>query len=424
MTTGTCPHDTFNLMEGCKQCVEERRELADQVKGKLEAYLVKVRYYSQTTGVVGEREYTYYSEESLSVGTVLMVPTRNTRVKAIVSAIDVPESEIEAFKDSVKSIPAGSNLVNQPNVALPDGEEADAAKLASAKERALHIVVETEQFLKGVDTKVNLCDTCRLRNDYPICCSPDIEFGDGKGNDNIIKCSKHSEGPAEPCSIPLNVEITPGTETAVIKINPQIAPSFTEHLEAVNRILEIAKARTILSEDDAKAANDDVTVIDHLLKAVDTERKTFTVPLNEYLSSINGDYKLITGPLTEADQITRKLLTAYKVEQKRKVQETEALNQKALEVAQEQARLNHGEFTTDIKPVPLPYAPKLTRTDQGTSGLKENWKYRIIDLAKLPREYMVPNDAMLSSIAKQQHEKQSVPGIEFYNEYGLQVRSR
>ncbi len=38
MTIGTCKHGDFDLMEGCPQCIEEKRtaELAEQVKAKLE----------------------------------------------------------------------------------------------------------------------------------------------------------------------------------------------------------------------------------------------------------------------------------------------------------------------------------------------------------------------------------------------------
>ncbi len=35
-------------------------------------------------------------------------------------------------------------------------------------------------------SKVNLCDYCQ--REYPACDSQDVEYGDGLGNDNIIKC--------------------------------------------------------------------------------------------------------------------------------------------------------------------------------------------------------------------------------------------
>ena len=42
-----------------------------------------------------------------------------------------------------------------------------------------------------VDTSVHLCDTCKLT--YPECDPKDIDFGDGKGDDNIFKCEKYQK---------------------------------------------------------------------------------------------------------------------------------------------------------------------------------------------------------------------------------------
>jgi len=70
--------------------------------------IVKVQYWSGGFQETGGREYTYYSEDPLKVGDMVLVPVRDTVGKAKVSAIDVPETEIAAFKDKVKTIPAGS----------------------------------------------------------------------------------------------------------------------------------------------------------------------------------------------------------------------------------------------------------------------------------------------------------------------------
>ncbi len=498
MATGNCEHGEFDLGKGCPECMKEG--------GVIKTNIVKVSFFNS------DKAYTYFSEDPLQVDDTVMVPVRGTATKGVVIAINVPEAEIASFKDKVKTIPVGSVLQG----------EGDVAKLASAKERAPHIVEDTELFLKGADPNVNLCDTCTLRKDYPICCAPDIEFGNGKGNDNIIQCSKYVNGPAAPCTIPLNEEIRPtedaevnseeniakrveavqpkeegGAEiiilcnggcgrttesidqniafgdsaagkfeqidgsgvpiwtcpdclakqkpsgkplvvteslleetagpvvavsekaheiTAIINVDPGATPSFAKHLEAARRVLEIAKSCEIRTEADAKSVNDDLNVMAELEKATDAERKTFTVPLNGYLSSINGEYKLITDPLTEAKQIYRRLLTAYKVEQQRKAAAAEKLNQEAIDLARRQAEANNGEFTVETKPVPVPFAPKLTRTDQGSSGLVDAWKYEVVDLDKIPREFMIPDHDMLSSIATKQHNKRPVQGVRFYNE--------
>ena len=344
---GTCEkHGEFILSEGCLGCLAERRargikpendELEDGLNAEgltlvTEPFIVKVQYYSGTTGELSLREYTYYSADQLKVGDIVTVPVRDTTGKAKVSAVGVAESEIASFKDKVKTIPAA-------------GAE---------------VIVFTDE--------------------------------------------------AE----------TAGT--VIVKVNPGIAPSFAKHLEVAKRLVEIASSRQIVTEADAKSVNDDLNVMAELRKAVDLERKTFTTPLNDHLTAINGAYKLITGPLTEAVQIYRRLLTAYKVEQQRKATEAEKINRDAIELARRQAEASGtGEFTVETKPVPVPFAPKLTRTDQGKSGLVDQWKYEVVDIDALPREYMIPDDAMLSSIAKQQHDKRPVKGIRFYNEPGLRV---
>ncbi|GAJ22517.1 unnamed protein product, partial [marine sediment metagenome] len=42
----------------------------------------------------------------------------------------------------------------------------------------------------GEDTKINLCDTCSLRSQFPTCMDI-ITFGDAPGKENIIKCAKY-----------------------------------------------------------------------------------------------------------------------------------------------------------------------------------------------------------------------------------------
>lgn len=68
--------------------------------------IVKVKYISETTGKVSEREYTYFSEDELTVGQIIFVPARDTVGKAMVSQVDIPESEVESFRHIIKTIPA------------------------------------------------------------------------------------------------------------------------------------------------------------------------------------------------------------------------------------------------------------------------------------------------------------------------------
>uniref|UniRef100_A0A6M3KLS2 Uncharacterized protein n=1 Tax=viral metagenome TaxID=1070528 RepID=A0A6M3KLS2_9ZZZZ len=263
MTVGICPHGEFELEEGCPQCIAERLVIAEEFDGLnaegltlAKPNIVKVQYYSETTGELSPREYTYYSADPLKVGDIVIVPVRDTTGKAKVSAIDVPEAEISAFKDKVKMIPAGSirtsPATKPPEVELPVGGLAEAARAAGAEVHAvafeniaknLGLIPGTDKIEQEVDTKINLCDTCTLRNDYPMCCSPDIIFGDGVGNDNIIKCGKYENGEAKPCTIPFNVLITPEPETA-LALRP--GEDIEEQINAVVEAREKAREANCL----------------------------------------------------------------------------------------------------------------------------------------------------------------------------------
>ena len=419
---GKCPHGEFNLREGCPQCVAEKKaeaevnspenigkrieEASKAIVESLPTYaqigrifeeaaqpkpiIVKVQYYSDSSGKFSSREYTYYSADRLAVGDRIIVPVRDNTVKAMVSAIDVPESEIASFKDKVKTIPPASSLVKEVETKGAEAVFCKGQESIEPDEIPAGGLSEAAQVAGAEVTVVNM-ETI------------------AKATDEMEEAFEHLD------------EVEANQSTALIHINPGKAPSFAKHLDAAKRIVEIAASRQILNEGDAKVANDDLNVMAELRKAVDEERKSFTMPLNEHLAAINGAYKLISVPLQEADQITRRLLTAYKVEQQRKAAEAEKLNQDAIDLARRQAEAHNGEFTAEITPIPVPFAPKLTRTDQGKSGLVDNWKFRIVDLEKLPREYMVPDEAMLNSIAKNHHDKKQVAGVEFYNEPGLRV---
>ncbi|GAH61866.1 unnamed protein product, partial [marine sediment metagenome] len=63
-------------------------------------------------------------------------------------------------------------------------------------------------------------------------------------------------------------------------------------------------------------------------------------------------------------------------------------------------------------------------TDMGSSGMVDHWKYEIIDLKLIPREYMLPDSVLLGNTAKKYHDQKEVPGVRFYNEPYRATRAR
>ena len=92
-----------------------------------------------------------------------------------------------------------------------------------------------------------------------------------------------------------------------------------------------------------------------------------------------------------------------------------------MEVARRQAEANHGEITVETKPVPVPFAPKLTRTDQGKSGLVDKWGWEVNNFSLLPDEYKMPDEVLLTAVANKYHDKKQVDGVRFFNSASLRV---
>ena len=42
-----------------------------------------------------------------------------------------------------------------------------------------------------VDNQENMCDSCENAYGFPMCICDDVEFGEGRGGDNIVACSNY-----------------------------------------------------------------------------------------------------------------------------------------------------------------------------------------------------------------------------------------
>lgn len=64
--------------------------------------IVKCRFLKD--GEPSGREYSYLANEELSVGDSVMADTVRGEADLVVTAVDVPEEEVEAFKDKLKYV--------------------------------------------------------------------------------------------------------------------------------------------------------------------------------------------------------------------------------------------------------------------------------------------------------------------------------
>ncbi len=313
--------------------------------------IVKVKYFNESVKRFIGREYSYFSEEPLKVGDIVIVPVRDTTGKAQVSAVDIPDSEIEKFRDAVKTIPAGS-------VCKEDSVTSDPVEVA------------TERVSETIPNTINEThETTSLTN-----ITQDADY---------IALSKEVAG-----------------------------------------LAKYAESRIIKTEADIKTATDDLGLIGKLMKSIEDLRSKYVKPLNEKLKAINGTFKELTNPLDQANAITRQKIMAYRQEVERLRKEAEEINRQKEELAKKEAAFNGtGEVTINTTPVIIPQeTAKTVRTETATMGTRKIRKAKVVDFAKLPDIYKLPNQRMLDAAAATG--VQEIPGVQFYVEESLIVRGK
>ncbi len=452
---GNCPkHGEFTLTEGCAQCladdakVNSPENIAKRIKeseenlppailspgiggqryhlgepgGLAEAaraagagdlpdypHLVKVQYISLTTGEISDRDYTYYSVDRLDVGDIITVPIRGTSGKARVTAIDVPEAEIATYKDKVKTIPTDSRL-----------GKADCGDVVVAE---LRVNPELEEGVNSEGGLILLAPDPNARRTGEEEESAEKQSGPGGPGANTYGAKPETVADAALVEIDEQGNLVPKAETAVV-LSPGEDLEVRGYSHEALKLLEKAESRVIATLEDNKAATDDLAIISKLKKAMEAKKREYLDPLKAQAEAIRETYTYLMAPILEAKQVTEKKMLAYNAEQDHIRREQQEINRKLLEVAQAEARLK-GEVTEPLNLVAVePEVTKKVSTEMGTSSQRDNWKYDVVDLDTLPREYMIPDEPMLNAIAKKHHDQKKIPGVRFYNEPIIATRAR
>ncbi len=331
--------------------------------------IVKVQYLNPVTNQFFSREYSYFSEDTLQVGDIVTVPVKDGTGKAKVSVVNVPESEIEAFKDKMKTIPA--NSIVKPHTLVEAIEMAEPGIIHEAKM------------------------TVKL-------------FDDPKPENQITEVFSR---------------VDPMGTIATVKISPETNADFIALRSQVESLAKYAEVRVIKSLEDIKAATDDKVLIKKVSDAIEELRKTYTQPLNDHVKTINLTFKQLSEPLDLANKITDEKILTFRKEVEKKRQEAEAINQQKIELARKEASFNGtGEVTINTTPVEVPEVSKTVKTETGTLGVRRTRKARVIDFAKLPDTYKLENTRLLNAAASSGVKE--IPGVEFYFEESITTRSR
>lgn len=200
--------------------------------------------------------------------------------------------------------------------------------------------------------------------------------------------------------------------------------------EAEVQLVEVQKL-IIGTSDQYVFANDKLKLVKSRAKELNDLRLSLTRPLDESKERIMNLFRPAVDKFKTAEKMIKDAMLEYDREmEKKRAEEEEALRKAAEE---ERERLEK-EAKKIAKNGDLDAAlalrqqageiedPTVEKDTPKVSGLAKRkiWKYRITNMDKLPREYMIPNHEMLSEFARETKGEADIPGVEVYYEEILQ----
>ena len=225
----------------------------------------------------------------------------------------------------------------------------------------------------------------------------------------------------------------PARRTATLQINPTLDPKVVALQEEVKRICIFMAKAVVTSKEDAARITEDLAIVSTLTKTIDANRREFTDPLRQHEHDINDFFATtLTGPLAEAYKAGKRKLIDFNRQQDIIHHAAElkaraaAASLAALTPAVQQVDSFTGEVTTTPPPLPapiLPDAPPTTvSTGMGTASQRMIPKVKVVDFARLPDDYKLPNQPLLNSMV--QKGLQRIPGCEIWLEPDIRITRR
>lgn len=226
----------------------------------------------------------------------------------------------------------------------------------------------------------------------------------------------------------------------LITIKPIRTEEATKATEQAVVVLDNAHQITITNQQGYDAGAEFVVEVKKRYKALDAKEKEMTGPLNKAKGVILDLFRKPKSMYKEAEMFVKDRLIVYEDEQERirKEQEEQLRRQAEVEEARQKKVLEEDankfaeewedekaeELRKQAKEIHIeaPVLAPRTEIPKGVS-YRKNWKFRIVDINKLPRKYMIPNEKLLGDFARATKGTIQIEGIEFYYEKIVSSRS-
>lgn len=206
-------------------------------------------------------------------------------------------------------------------------------------------------------------------------------------------------------------------EDEIKQVNEQVFEIKSS--DDVNRATLILKGIKGLKEKIESTFNPIIEKAHQTHKEALGKRDLYLKPVQDIEKKIKNNILVYTNKVIaeqrERERIANEALAKVAEEQKQNLlaKAKESTNKWESETLKEKAQ--------EIKPITVYVQERVVESDG--LGFRKNWKARIIDFDLIPREYLIANEALLNKEAKRSEKESHIPGVEFYNDMNVNVRS-
>jgi len=192
--------------------------------------------------------------------------------------------------------------------------------------------------------------------------------------------------------------------------------------QAVGLIAELTTAfpgTEIASDDDLTRASEALTRITKATDEWEQMRVSIVTPANHFVRHINGLWKRMIDPVKLEEGRIRNMMSGYRAREQQRRQAEYAASLKQAEEAITDIFPGGSPIPETVAPIPQDSLKHVT-TANGSVGFTTVWKWVVEDADKIPREYWMLNETMITKVVKAG--MRSIPGLRVYSEQVPSVR--
>lgn len=210
-------------------------------------------------------------------------------------------------------------------------------------------------------------------------------------------------------------------------VNPEVIKTVQVMESALSEFLNYQVTTTEQNEQ----AADDLATIKARAKELDALRKSMTKPLDDAKAKIMDFFRSPTEKLAAAEKAVKAAMSAYYVEEQRKVEaqrreqqrQLDELNAKKKAALEAEAReaLQSGDETAALSALVeverLPQEIKKIEPPKPAGvSFRSVWKWKVTDFAKLSDTLKMPNEKAINALVSSVKGAQQIDGIEVWEE--------